>query len=168
MARRSFSRPKSRPSGTAVEAAVRLLARRAHSRLELRRKLERRGYETEEVESAIGRLADLGYVDDAAFARGLVRHRSAARGPLALASELSAKGIDRAGIAAALEGVDEESQLAAATRLAERLYAEKPLPGYREMLDRIGSKLIRRGFSSGVVRAACRAVLAGAAPSPEA
>jgi regulatory protein len=168
MARRSSSRPKPAPSGTAVEAAVRLLARRAHSRVELRRKLQRRGYEPAEAEAALERLTELGYVDDAVFARGLVRQRSGARGPLALAAELSAKGIDRAGIADALEGLDEESQLAAATRLAERLYAEKPLPGYREMLDRIGSKLIRRGFAPGVVRAACRAVLAGAAPAADA
>jgi regulatory protein len=138
-----------------------LLARRAHSRLELRQKLRRRGFDPGEVEAAIGRLAELGYADDAAFARGLVRRRSAVRGPLALAGELSARGIDRAGIAAALEGVDPEAELAAATRLAERLYAERPLPGYKEVLDRVGSRLMRRGFSAGVVRAACRAVLAG-------
>jgi regulatory protein len=150
------------PAGSALDAGLRLLARRAHSRVELRRKLQRRGHEPDEVESALSRLAELGYVDDAAFARGLVRRRSATRGPLALAAELAAKGIDRTGIADALEGIDEDSQVAAAARLAERLYAEEPLPGYREMLDRIGSKLIRRGFSSGVARAACRAVLAGA------
>jgi regulatory protein len=145
-----------------------LLARRAHSRLELSQKLRRRGYDPEEVEGAIERLAERGYVDDAAFARGLVRRRSTVRGPLALAGELSARGIDRAGIAAALEGVDPEAELAAATHLAERLYAERPLPGYREVLDRVGSKLMRRGFSAGVVRAACRAVLAGAGSGPEA
>ena len=168
MKRRSSKPTRRAPSGTALDAGLRLLARRAHSRVELRRKLERRGHELPEVEAALRRLTELGYVDDAAYARGLVRRRSVARGPLALAAELSAKGIDRAGIAEALQDVDEESQLAAATRLAERLYAEKPLPGYQEMLDRIGSKLIRRGFSSSVVRAACRAVLAGAAGTPEA
>jgi regulatory protein len=130
--------------------------------------LHRRGYDPEEVDTALGRLAELGYLDDAAFARGLVRRRSAVRGPLALAGELSARGIDRAGIAAALEGVDIEAQLAAATQLAERLYAERPLPGYKEVLDRVGSKLMRRGFAAGVVRAACRAVLAKAASGPDA
>jgi regulatory protein len=151
-----------------MEAGTRLLARRAHSRLELRQKLHRRGHDPEEVEAALGRLAELGYVDDAAFARGLVRRRSAVRGPLALAGELSARGIDRAGIAAALDGVDPDAELAAATQLAERLYAVRPLPGYKEVLDRVGSKLTRRGFSAGVVRAACRAVLARAPSRPEA
>ena len=163
MERRSSrrSRPKAPPAGSALDGGLRLLARRAHSRLELRQKLHRRGYDPDEVEAALSRLAELGYVDDAAFARGLVLRRSGQRGPRALAGELSARGIDRAGIAEALEGVDEEAELAAATRLAERLYAERPLPGYKEVLDRVGSKLMRRGFSAGVVRAACRAVLAG-------
>jgi len=163
MERRSSrgSRPKAPPAGSALDGGLRLLARRAHSRLELRQKLQRRGYAPADVEAALGRLAELGYVDDRAFARGLVRRRSGVRGPRALAGELSARGIDRAGIAEALEGVDEEAELAAATRLAERMYSESPLPGYKEVLDRVGSKLMRRGFSAGVVRAACRAVLAG-------
>jgi regulatory protein len=166
MARRSSSRrPKSPPTGTAVESGVRLLARRAHSRAELRQKLVRKGFDPEEVQAALERLAGRGYLDDEAFARGLVRRRSVSRGPLALAAELSAKGIDRAGAAAALAGFDPEAQLATATALAERLYAAKPLPGYRETLDRVGSKLLRRGFSAGVVRAACRAVVVGASPA---
>ena len=111
----------------------------------------------------MGRLAEMGYLDDAAFARGLVRRRSQARGSLALAGELAGKGIDRAGAAVALAGLDAEAELAAATRLAERLYAAKPSPGYREMLNSVGAKLARRGFPSGVVRAACRAVLDQAA-----
>jgi regulatory protein len=168
MARRTSSRPKGPPAGTALECGVRLLARRAHSHAELRQKLVRKGFEADDVQAALGRLAELGYLDDEAFARGLVRRRSVSRGPLALAAELSAKGIDRAGTAAALAAFDPEAQLAAATVLAERLYAANPLPGYRETLDKVGSKLLRRGFSAGIVRAACRAVVSGAAFGPEA
>ena len=120
------------------------------------------------MQAALGRLAERGYLDDEAFARGLVRRRSVSRGPLALAAELSAKGIDRAGTAVALAAFDPEAQLAAATVLAERLYAANPLPGYRETLDKVGSKLLRRGFSAGIVRAACRAVVSGAPFGPEA
>ena len=38
---------------------------------------------------------------------------------------------------------------------------------YRQMLDRIGTKLARRGFPTTIVRAACRAVVAGTAPLSE-
>jgi regulatory protein len=139
---------------------LRLLARRAHSRAELRQKLARRGYEEVEVGSAMARLTELGYLDDTAFAQGLVRRRSATRGSLAVAAELTAKGIDRRGTAAALAELDAESQLASATLLAHRMCPRGGAIGYREMLDRVGVKLQRRGFPSGIVRAACRAVLA--------
>ena len=126
----------------------------------MRQKLARRGYEEEEVGSAMVRLAAMGYLDDAAFAQGLVRRRSATRGSLAVAAELAAKGIDRQGTAEALAEVDAESQLAAATLLAERMCPRGAEIGYREMLDQVGAKLFRRGFPAGIVRAACRAVVA--------
>ena len=113
------------------------------------------------------RLGELGYLNDSAFASGLVKRRAALRGPLALSAELAARGIDRAEADAAVAGFDAEAQIASATRLAERLYARKPDMGYREMLDSVGTKLLRRGFPVTVVRAACRSVLATAAQQPE-
>jgi regulatory protein len=126
-----------------------------------------KGYEPAAVEAAMARLVELGYLDDRAFARGLVRHRGAIRGPRALSAELAAKGVDRAEADAAVAEFDPEAQLVAATRLAERLYARKSPIGYREMLDRIGTKLLRRGFSTTIVRAACRSALADAAQPTE-
>ena len=144
-----------------MDAGLRLLGRRAHSRVELSRKLARRGHAADDIEVALGRLVGLGYLDDRSFAEGLVRRRRAMRGPLALSAELAARGVDQAQADAAVAGFDVDAQLASATNLAERLYARKPAAGYREMLDNIGSKLLRRGFSTTVVRAACRAVLSG-------
>jgi regulatory protein len=129
--------------------------------VELKRKLSRRGYSDEQTEAALTRLSELRYLDDRSFAVGLVRRRGAVRGPMALSAELSARGVDRVHVDAALAGFDAEAQLASATRLAERLYARKPQAGYREMLNEVGSKLMRRGFSANVVRAACRAALTG-------
>jgi regulatory protein len=161
-ARQAQATDARRPQATSVlDAGLRLLGRRAHSRVELRRKLDRRGYSAEETETALTRLDELGYLDDRSFAEGLVRRRGTIRGPLALSAELAARGVDRAHADAALAGFDVEAQLAAATRLAERLYARKPQAGYRDMLNAVGSRLMRRGFSASVVRAACRAALPG-------
>jgi regulatory protein len=133
----------------------------------LRQKLRRRGFPIDEVEGALGRLIDLGYLDDAAFARGLVRRRSSSRGLLALSAELAAKGIDRAGAAAALSAFDPQAQLTAAVGLAQRLaghlLAEGQRPSYEQVLARVGPKLQRRGFSTHVVVAACRTLVSGAA-----
>jgi regulatory protein len=148
---------------SALGSGLRLLAWRAHSRAELRAKLLRRGCPPDETEAALARLAELGYLDDQSFAQGLVRRRSRLRGPQALAAELAAKGIDRSQAADALAGFDLEAQVESASRLAERLCARQPVSTYREALDRVGAKLLRRGFSSRVIRAACRTVVAATA-----
>src|SRR5207237_4947387 len=133
---------------------LRLLARRDHSRRELERKLLRRGHEADEIASALIRLAELGYMDDAAFASGLVRRRSSTRGPVALSAELAGKGIERSLAEAALALFAPEAQLEAATRIAERLYAAGPPLGYREALDGIGANVIGAGDGPGEVRQA--------------
>lgn len=156
------------PAVAVLDAGLRLLGRRAHSRAELAQMLRRRGYSADEIEAAIRRLVELGYLDDSSFARGLVRRRGALRGPLALSSELAARGVDRAQADAAVAEFDPDAQLASATHLAERLYARKPVAGYREMLNGVGSKLLRRGFSPSIVRAACLAALAGKSEPAEA
>jgi len=147
---------------------LRLLGRRAHSRTELRRKLARRGHPIGDTKAALGRLAGLGYLDDRSFASELVRRRGEVRGPLALSAELAARGVGRAQADSAVAEFGPDAQLASATRLAERLYAKKPITSYREMLGEVGSRLVRRGFSPSIVRAACQAVIAGTATNPEA
>ena len=164
MPRRSSKPPR---AGSAFDAGIRLLARRAHSRVELRRKLARRGYDADEVRGAVARLSELGYLDDASFAVGHVRRRSGTRDALALSAELAERGVDKVVAGAALAGFDRAAQVAAATRLAERLSERlsggKRPPGYRELLDSVGAKLLRRGYSIGVARDACWAVWAGTA-----
>jgi regulatory protein len=163
--RQRSSRP---PSVGALDAGLNLLSRRAHSRFEVRRKLGRRGYGEEEVESAVLRLTELGYLNDRAFAEGHVRRRSSGLGRLALSAELAARGVDRDVADAALGGLDADKQLASAARLAERLFARKTFASYREMLNSVGPKLMRRGFSTGTVRSACQAVWNGTLGDPEA
>lgn len=166
---RRSSKPRqvaAHPPPSALDCGLRLLGRRAHSRAELRSKLLRRGCPADEVDAALGRLVELGYLDDRSFAQGLVRRRSALRGPSALASELAAKGIDRSQVTEALAGFDQEAQVESARRLAERLCAREPVSSYQDALNRVGAKLLRRGFSARVIRAACREVAVATAREP--
>jgi len=163
----SSSKSAAPPPGDTVGQALDLLSRRAHSKWELRRKLRMKGFEAGAIDAAIARLVDLGYLNDSSFAKGLVRRRAALRGPRALSAELAARGVDRAEADEAVAEFDLEAQLVSATRLAERLCARKPGIRYREMLDTVGTKLLRRGFPTHVVYAACRSVLQGAAQPPE-
>jgi regulatory protein len=134
----------------------------------LRRKLGRRGYPEDEIGKALGRLSELGYLDDATFAASHVRRRASSLGPLALSAELAARGVDRREAGRALAAFDHAAQVASATRLAERLCGRTRPAGYGELLDSVGAKLLRRGFSPGVAREACWAVWSGreAVPTP--
>lgn len=142
-------------------AAVDLLARRSHSQAELRRKLGRRGYDQAEVEAALARLVERGLQSDRAFAEAHVRRRSLSLGPLALSAELKARGVDRGLADGAMAGFTSDQQLAAAIALAKRLCGKRQYANHRELLNAVGAKLMRRGFSMPIARSACDAAWDG-------
>lgn len=78
--------------------ALSLLSRAAHSRKGLERKLALRGFSAEAIQDAIGRVSELGYLDDKAFAESWVRaHMSAGKtGWNALYKGLLTRGVARA------------------------------------------------------------------------
>ena len=80
--------------------AMRFLARREHSRAELRRKLEPSVPEGEDVETLLDDLASRGWLSDARFAEISIRSKARRYGPVKLAHELRAKGVDEESIAA--------------------------------------------------------------------
>ena len=125
-----------------------MLSQRAHSELELRRKLGRRRCPPDEIDGALGRARGLGYLDDAAFARGLTAQRVRTRGPALIAAELAARGVDREVVRETVAAVGRDQVVAAARRLATR--------GSAAQADRrlVAGRLLRRGFSSDVVREA--------------
>jgi regulatory protein len=134
----------------------------------MQRKLARRGYTSEEIDSALARLDELGYLNDQSFAEGLVRVRSASRGPRALSAELARRGVGRAQADLALASYNDALQVASAMRIIERTYGKREITDYGEMRNRVGSKLLRQGFSAITVRVACRAVISGTPPDAEA
>lgn len=85
-------------------AAMDLLARREHSRRELRQKLLKRFSDTELVEAQLDRLAEENLQSDARYAESFLRQRiSRGHGPMRIRQEMRQKGISDAGINAALE-----------------------------------------------------------------
>jgi regulatory protein len=120
-----------------TDAAARFLAVRPRSLAETRRRLRHLGYRHDLVDRALQQLADLGYLDDAAFARAWIesRDRARPRGAVALRRELALKGVDRsvidealgerAGATASESGTggtaeDQSPDVGAAARLIER------------------------------------------------
>ena len=130
--------------------ALRAVERRAFARADLGRRLRRKGHAPEAVERALERLAEHGFLDDAAFAANYVETRGArGRGPLRLARDLSAMGVERSviqrAIAAYAGGADLAGELprALAARRAAQL-GDLPRHVRRR---RVLAYLARRGFS---------------------
>jgi len=101
--------------------ALSLLSRAAHSTWDLSRKLGARGFSAEAVRDAVGRMAELGYLDDKAFAEGWVRFRLSTRkeGWKSLYRGLLRRGIPRAMAAEVVEaGCPLEEELEVARQLS--------------------------------------------------
>lgn len=95
-------------------AAMDLLARREHGRVELTRKLRSRGAADELIEAALDRLAEEGLLSEARYLEAFVGYRArAGYGPLRIREELTQRGLARSDIEQALRdsGIDWREQL---------------------------------------------------------
>jgi regulatory protein len=75
--------------------ALKLLTGREHSRFELRRKLQRKGYTDLEIIPLLDKLKNAGWQNDLRFAKAYTSSRqSRGYGPLRVQKELNERGID--------------------------------------------------------------------------
>jgi regulatory protein len=134
----------------AYRTVLRSLERRAFARFDLGRRLRRKGHPGPAVDSALERAAELGLLDDAAFALNYVQTRTArGRGPSRLASDLMAMGVERSLVdrAIATEWNDDTDRTTVPRKLAEARAARLsglPLAVKRR---RVLAYLARRGFT---------------------
>lgn len=85
----------STPGRDAYFVAVDLLSRREHSRVELETKLSKKGFDQEQIDSAMEQLLKHGLQSDERYLEDFVRSRVIkGSGPLKIAHELRARGID--------------------------------------------------------------------------
>ena len=126
-------------------AAMDLLAQREHGRVELARKLRRRGAPPELIDSALDRLSEEGLLDESRYLESFIAARArAGYGPLRIREELAQRGLPREAIEQALGecGVDWVEQL---RELWQRRFGVRP-QGQKERA-RQGRFLAYRGFS---------------------
>ncbi len=132
-------------AANARTVALELLARREHSREELRRKLLARGYEGNDVEAVLEQLAVEGLQSDPRFAEGYVYARQTRGfGPLRIRMELQERGLAESIID---ECLDERASHWRALLEAQyrKRYGDAPMREYRERARR-GRFLQQRGF----------------------
>jgi len=137
-----------------------MLARRPYSIAEMRRALKRKCPQNEQVDAAITRLRELGYLDDRKFAEqyaySLAQNR--AFGPHRLRRELKAKLVNYQEIEPAVERVYHETP---AQSILEQALAKKirtlRLPLTRARFHSLCQSLLRLGFNAGDIIKAARA-----------
>jgi regulatory protein len=129
---------------TAYQKAVQLLGSRPHFRRELQAKLAQRNYPAEEIEEALDRLVEQGYLNDSKTAVAFVEHRleSKAEGRLRLRAELEKRGAAPDAVEEALAAVPEDD-LDPAREAAERWGRLHP----RGEPAALARHLARKGFS---------------------
>jgi regulatory protein len=135
----------------AERAALRALARRAHARLDLQRRLVKKQHPPAAVEAALERLTVRGLLDDRRFAEQYAALRATrGKGPARLLRDLVAQGVecrtadDAVRRALVEEGIDPEIEArAVATRRARQL-AGLPVPVRKR---RLLAFLVRRGYT---------------------
>ena len=88
--------------------ALRLLARREHSREELRRKLAPKVEEGEDLDAVLDDLARRGWLSDARFAELTARAKAGRFGPIKLAHYLRSRGVDEESIAAGVRAAGDD------------------------------------------------------------
>jgi len=134
------------------EAAVRLLARREHSRRELAAKLRSRGAEGEAIDEVLEALAREGLQSDARFAESYTHsRRERGYGPLRIRGELNERGVDDALIEEALAAFDDWERLGEEVRL--RKFGRRPPRDWPERAKQMRF-LQYRGFAAEQIRAA--------------
>jgi len=149
-----------------LDRALRFLETRPRSEREVRTRLAQKGTSPELIDPVVGRLRELGMIDDLAFARYWMENRArfSPRGGRLIKAELRQKGVAAEVVAEVDEGVDEASAIGeVALRLARRL-GRLDRQAFRQKL---WAQLARRGFDydaiGPAIDAAWQAVNAGEA-----
>ena len=135
----------------ARDTALRLLARREHSKKELGRKLQLREIEAGTIDAVLAQLADEGLQSDERFAERFAESRAARRyGPVRILGELCQKGVDRSTARNAIAGLPVDWTEVALEALA-RLRGD--LTEFEDRA-RMSRKLHQRGFPQDTIRQA--------------
>jgi regulatory protein len=140
------------PRALAQEICLRLLTLAPRTRAQLADALRKRGIPDDAADDVLGRFADVGLIDDAAFARAWVETRHHGRGLAgrALSAELRRRGVADEEIHDAVADLGPDAEVAAARRLVERRLASTSGHSPEVRTRRLAGMLARKGYPAGL------------------
>jgi regulatory protein len=141
------------PEAQARQICLRLLTIAPRTRAQLAQALHRRGVPDEAAETVLSRFADVGLIDDAAFARAWVESRHYSRGlsRRSLSAELRRQGVQSEEIREAVDTLDPEQEVVTARRLVEQKMAGTRGQPPEVRIRRAAGTLARKGYPAGLV-----------------
>ncbi|OZA24608.1 MAG: recombination regulator RecX [Hydrogenophilales bacterium 17-61-9] len=131
------------------ERALRLLARREHSRAELARKLGAAGFAREEIVLLLDAFEAKNWLSDQRFAESYVADHRARTGSVKLAYDLRQRGVSDSIIAAVL-GDNRDSELERAREVWKKKFGAAPADAVEKA--RQTRFMLSRGFSPEITR----------------
>jgi regulatory protein len=139
-----------------------MLERQPRTRAELARGMARRGVPEDAAAAVLDRFAEVGLIDDAAFAAAWVdsRHTGRGLGRRALSAELRRRGVAAETVTEAVSTVTAEDEETAARALVERRARTMGAVAPDAQLRRLVGMLARKGFDYGLAMRVVRDVLA--------
>jgi len=157
--------PEPDPESVARTICLQLLTQRARSRAELADRLRSRNVPDDVAGRVLDRMAEVGLVDDQAFAHDFVRAKRAERGLSAreLSRQLRTKGVGAEAIDTAVADLDEQAERVTARRLVERKLRSMSGLDTQVQIRRLAGLLARKGYPPGLAFQVVREVVGEAA-----
>ena len=141
---------KSTPEpGDLRERALRLLARREHSRFELARKLAQAGFAHHDIDPLLDEFEDKNWLSDRRFAESYVADHRTKVGRIKLAYDLRQRGVSEAVIEDVLRE-NHDSELERAREVWQKKFGEPPADAIEK--SRQMRFLQSRGFTADTIR----------------
>lgn len=163
-------RPLDEQRADAERLSLRALGRKGVSESEMRTLLLQQDLDPDVVEHEIERLTRVGLLDDVALATDLVDrlHARKGLGRQGVVTELRRRGIDQVAIDTALDEAadDEDDEFLRAQELADKRAPQMRGLDRATAERRLSGFLMRKGYSSGVVRIAVARALDGGGKRP--
>jgi regulatory protein len=150
------------PDAVARIIVLRALERTARTRAELAETLAKRGVPEDAADRVLDRFTDVGLINDAALADGyaLAQHRERGLAGRAVAQKLRSRGVPDETLRAALDQIDDASEIATAHALVARKLRSMSGLEPDAQARRLVGMLARKGYSPGLAYRVVRAELA--------
>lgn len=144
------------------EQAIRWLKHAARSEHEIMQRLQRAGYEEQEIAEMIARCKRLNYLDDRQYAKEVAHSRVSRqkKGQMWVKQELRYRGVGSEEIAEAVASIDPAAEQHAAMTLAMNRWKKRKSDS-REEKVKVAQYLMRRGYTQQLVWEIIRALPQG-------